>query len=238
MGRGKVEMRRIENKAKRQVTFSKRRGGLLKKAHELAVLCDAHLGVVIFSCTGKLFEYCSPHTRAPVSLHSKIQRYGSVTNDQLQGTDHDDDQVQQMLTEMARLRRECNQLETSIRRHNGEDLSPLSEEELGNLQKQFESALGKVRERKDTLLKQQLDESRHRDELLNQQLGESRRRVRNLEEHGNFLRQMINENGHHRAAAEAPVVAAGGMPLPAKAFGGFFPWLEMAGSTSQQLPDF
>ncbi|CAM0909282.1 unnamed protein product [Alopecurus aequalis] len=222
MGRGKVEMRRIENKAKRQVTFSKRRGGLLKKAHELAVLCDAHLGVVIFSCTGKLFEYCSPHTRAPVSLHSKIQRYGSVTNDQLQGTDHDDDQ--QMLTEMARLRRECNQLETSIRRHNGEDLSPLSEEELGNLQKQFESALGKVRERKD--------------ELLNQQLGESRRRVRNLEEHGNFLRQMINENGHHRAAAEAPVVAAGGMPLPAKAFGGFFPWLEMAGSTSQQLPDF
>lgn len=63
MGRGKIEIKRIENATNRQVTFSKRRGGLLKKANELAVLCDARVGVVIFSSTGKMFEYCSPTCR-------------------------------------------------------------------------------------------------------------------------------------------------------------------------------
>uniref|UniRef100_A0A0E0E551 MADS-box domain-containing protein n=1 Tax=Oryza meridionalis TaxID=40149 RepID=A0A0E0E551_9ORYZ len=46
MGRGKIEMKRIEDATRRQVTFSKRRAGFLKKAHELAVLCDAQVGVV------------------------------------------------------------------------------------------------------------------------------------------------------------------------------------------------
>lgn len=59
MGRGKIEIKKIENTTSRQVTFSKRRGGLLKKAHELAVLCDAEVALVIFSSTGKLFEYAS-----------------------------------------------------------------------------------------------------------------------------------------------------------------------------------
>lgn len=59
MGRGKVEIKKIENASSRQVTFSKRRGGLLKKAHELAVLCDAEVGLILFSSTGKLFEYAS-----------------------------------------------------------------------------------------------------------------------------------------------------------------------------------
>ena len=67
MGRGKIEIKRIENSTNRQVTFSKRRGGLLKKANELAVLCDARVGVVIFSSTGKMFEYCSPACRLVMS---------------------------------------------------------------------------------------------------------------------------------------------------------------------------
>lgn len=59
MGRGKIVIRRIDNSTSRQVTFSKRRNGLLKKAKELAILCDAEVGVVIFSSTGKLYEYSS-----------------------------------------------------------------------------------------------------------------------------------------------------------------------------------
>ncbi|PRQ18511.1 putative transcription factor MADS-type1 family [Rosa chinensis] len=54
MGRGK-----IENTNSRQVTFSKRRAGLLKKAQELAILCDAEVVVIVFSNTGKLFEFSS-----------------------------------------------------------------------------------------------------------------------------------------------------------------------------------
>lgn len=59
MGRGKIEIKRIENTTTRQVTFSKRRTGLLKKTNELSVLCDAQIGLIIFSSTGKLFQYCS-----------------------------------------------------------------------------------------------------------------------------------------------------------------------------------
>jgi hypothetical protein len=59
MVRGKTQMKRIENAASRQVTFSKRRNGLLKKAFELSVLCDAEVAVIIFSTRGKLYEFSS-----------------------------------------------------------------------------------------------------------------------------------------------------------------------------------
>uniref|UniRef100_A0A803PL04 Reverse transcriptase domain-containing protein n=1 Tax=Cannabis sativa TaxID=3483 RepID=A0A803PL04_CANSA len=57
MVRGKIQMKRIENATSRQVTFSKRRSGLLKKAQELAVLCDVQLGLIIFSQKGRLYEF-------------------------------------------------------------------------------------------------------------------------------------------------------------------------------------
>uniref|UniRef100_K4AHE2 MADS-box domain-containing protein n=1 Tax=Setaria italica TaxID=4555 RepID=K4AHE2_SETIT len=59
MVRGKTEMKRIENATSRQVTFSKRRNGLLKKAFELSVLCDAEVGLIVFSPRGKLYEFAS-----------------------------------------------------------------------------------------------------------------------------------------------------------------------------------
>ncbi|VVA94942.1 unnamed protein product [Arabis nemorensis] len=51
MARGKIQLKRIENPVHRQVTFCKRRTGLLKKAKELSVLCDAEIGVYM-KCTG------------------------------------------------------------------------------------------------------------------------------------------------------------------------------------------
>lgn len=59
MGRGKIVIQRIDNCTSRQVTFSKRRKGLIKKAKELSILCDAEVGLVIFSSTGKLYECAS-----------------------------------------------------------------------------------------------------------------------------------------------------------------------------------
>ncbi|KAF9666216.1 hypothetical protein SADUNF_Sadunf16G0206500 [Salix dunnii] len=56
MVRGKVQLQRIEDKSSRQVCFSKRKRGLLKKAKELSVLCDVEMAVIIFSSTGKLFD--------------------------------------------------------------------------------------------------------------------------------------------------------------------------------------
>lgn len=57
--RERIAIRRIDNLAARQVTFSKRRRGLFKKAEELSILCDAEVGLVVFSATGKLFNFAS-----------------------------------------------------------------------------------------------------------------------------------------------------------------------------------
>ncbi|KAL0921563.1 hypothetical protein M5K25_008648 [Dendrobium thyrsiflorum] len=78
MGRGKIEIRRIENITNRQVTFSKRRNGLLKKARELAVLCDAEIGLIIFSSTGRLYDFTSS------SMKSVIDRYNKAKQDHQQ----------------------------------------------------------------------------------------------------------------------------------------------------------
>lgn len=63
MGRGKIEIRRIENQTSRQVTYTKRRSGILKKAHEITILCDAKVSVIIFSSNGKMVEYLSPGSK-------------------------------------------------------------------------------------------------------------------------------------------------------------------------------
>ena len=59
MGRGRIEIKKIENVNSRQVTFSKRRNGLMKKASELSILCDAEIAVIVFSSTGKVYDFSS-----------------------------------------------------------------------------------------------------------------------------------------------------------------------------------
>ncbi|KAL5984552.1 hypothetical protein ACLOJK_018657 [Asimina triloba] len=60
MGRKKVNIARIKDKATRTVTFTKRRHGLFKKAGELCVLCDAEVAVLTFSPAGKPFTFSHP----------------------------------------------------------------------------------------------------------------------------------------------------------------------------------
>ncbi|KAF3520605.1 hypothetical protein DY000_02062672 [Brassica cretica] len=74
MARGKIQLKRIENPVHRQVTFCKRRTGLLKKAKELSVLCDAEVGVMIFSPQGKLFELATKGT-----MEGMIDKYMKCT---------------------------------------------------------------------------------------------------------------------------------------------------------------
>ena len=57
--RGRREMRRIEDATSRQVTFSKRRNGLLKKSYELSVLCDAEVALIVVSPRGRLYQFSS-----------------------------------------------------------------------------------------------------------------------------------------------------------------------------------
>ncbi|EOX99192.1 hypothetical protein QUC31_014758 [Theobroma cacao] len=57
MGRKRLLMKRIDNPCSRQITYSKRREGILKKANELSALCDTDVGLLMFSPTGRLTSY-------------------------------------------------------------------------------------------------------------------------------------------------------------------------------------
>ncbi|KAI3439239.1 MADS-box domain-containing protein [Psidium guajava] len=75
MVKGKIAIQKINCSKSRQVTFFKRRTGLMKKAKELSILCDAEIGIIIFSCTGKLYDYAS------TSMDSVIERYNKMKQD-------------------------------------------------------------------------------------------------------------------------------------------------------------
>ncbi|PHT84585.1 hypothetical protein T459_13028 [Capsicum annuum] len=57
MGRVKLQIKKIENTTNRQVTFSKRRNGLIKKAYELSVLCDVDVALIMFSPSGRVSTF-------------------------------------------------------------------------------------------------------------------------------------------------------------------------------------
>ncbi|KAF3794517.1 Floral homeotic protein AGAMOUS [Nymphaea thermarum] len=90
MGRGKIEIKRIENTTNRQVTFCKRRSGLLKKAYELSVLCDAEVALIIFSSRGRLYEYANNSVKATIDRYKKAcdsSNSGTVTEANAQDDD-------------------------------------------------------------------------------------------------------------------------------------------------------
>ncbi|KAF4396588.1 hypothetical protein G4B88_028902 [Cannabis sativa] len=140
MGRGKIKISRIENKITRQVTFAKRRAGLLKKTHELAVLCDAQIGLIIFSANGKLYDFCSD----PLSMQNIIQKYQLTTGTRIV----EQNDTEQLHGEMRRIISETQNLQMSLQRYTGEDLSSLTLGELNELEQVLVHASHNVRARK------------------------------------------------------------------------------------------
>ncbi|KAJ0243452.1 Agamous-like MADS-box protein AGL15 [Hirschfeldia incana] len=185
MGRGKIEIKRIENANSRQVTFSKRRAGLLKKAHELSVLCDSEVAVIVFSKSGKLFEFSS--TRC---MKKTLLRYGNYNPSADAPLISYKPENQEECTEVDLLRDEISKLQEKHLQLQGKGLNALCLKELQHLEQQLNISLVSVRERKELLLTKQLEESRlkkQRAELENETL---RRQVQELR---SFL-PSINQN--------------------------------------------
>ncbi|KAL0718277.1 hypothetical protein Bca4012_067599 [Brassica carinata] len=179
MGRGKIEIKKIENKTSRQVTFSKRRSGLIKKARELSVLCDAHIGLIVFSATGKLTQYCSEPSKMP----QLIDRYLAKRGRQLPDINDDPEELRH---EIEVLRRETFKLELRLRPYHGHDLASIPSHELDGLEQQLEHSVLNVRERKK--------------ELLQQQLGNLSIKRRMLEDDNNNMYRWLHDE--HRTAIE------------------------------------
>ncbi|SMN19592.1 similar to Saccharomyces cerevisiae YBR182C SMP1 Putative transcription factor involved in regulating the response to osmotic stress [Maudiozyma saulgeensis] len=59
MGRRKIDIQPITEDRNRTVTFIKRKAGLFKKAHELSVLCQAEVSLIILGANNTFYEYSS-----------------------------------------------------------------------------------------------------------------------------------------------------------------------------------
>ncbi|CAA2935139.1 MADS-box JOINTLESS [Olea europaea subsp. europaea] len=149
MTREKIQIKKIDNTSARQVTFSKRRKGLLKKAKELTVLCDADVALIIFSSTGKLFEFASSSMKDILEkhdLHTKNLEKLEQSSLELQN-----EGIPKQLVEdsnYSRLSKEVAERSHQLRYMKGKELQELSIEELQKLERSLETGLSRVIDKK------------------------------------------------------------------------------------------
>ncbi|KAG9138408.1 hypothetical protein Leryth_021056 [Lithospermum erythrorhizon] len=189
MGRGRVQLKRIENKINRQVTFSKRRCGLLKKAHEISVLCDAEVALIVFSSKGKLFEYASDSSMERIL--ERYERYSYAERQQLATTDHDS-QANWTL-EFAKLKARMEVLQRNQKHYMGEELNSLSLKELQNLEHQLDVAVKHIRTRKNQLMYESISHLQKKDKALQEQNTQLSKKIKEREKEVN---QQQPEWGH------------------------------------------
>ncbi|KAL3538706.1 hypothetical protein ACH5RR_002072 [Cinchona calisaya] len=138
MVRHRIQIKRIDNLTARQVTFSKRRRGLFKKAQELSTLCDAEIALIVFSATGKLFEFCSS------SMLQVIERHNLCSADFDKQDKHPIYYLQRENRTHGMLTNEVLVKTLELRHLKGEELQGLGMEDLVKLEKLIEAGLSRV----------------------------------------------------------------------------------------------
>ncbi|KAE8696002.1 MADS-box protein SVP [Hibiscus syriacus] len=178
MAREKIQIRKIDNSKARQVTFAKRRRGLFKKAEELAILCDADVALIIFSSTGKLFEYASSSMKEILERHHLRSKNLEKLEQPCLELLLVEDSNQSMLT------MEIAERSHQLRQMRGEDLQGLNVEELQQLEKSLEVGLSRVMEKKGQRIMREISDLQRKEielmeenERLKQQISEGRRQV-------------------------------------------------------------
>ncbi|CAF2035710.1 hypothetical protein BRARA_I00352 [Brassica rapa] len=161
MGRGRVQLRRIENKIRRQVTFSKRRTGLVKKAQEISVLCDADVALIVFSPKGKLSEYS-----AGSSMERILERYERCSYAGQDITTPSLNSQGECSTECSKLLRMVDVMQRSLRHLNGEEVDALSIRELQDLEMQLDTSLKRTRSRKNQLMVESIAQLKKKEKEL------------------------------------------------------------------------
>ncbi|XP_062191914.1 MADS-box transcription factor 7-like isoform X1 [Phragmites australis] len=174
MGRGRVELKRIENKINRQVTFAKRRNGLFKKAYELSVLCDAEVALIIFSNRGKLYEFCSTQ-----SMPKTLEKYKkcSYAGPETALENRENEQLKSSRNEYLKLKARVENLQRTQRNLLGEDLDSLGVKELEHLEKQLDSSLKHIRSTRTQHMVEQLTELQRREQMFSEANNRLRRKL-------------------------------------------------------------
>ncbi|KHN33563.1 MADS-box protein JOINTLESS, partial [Glycine soja] len=170
MTRKKIPIKKIDNINARQVTFSKRRKGLFKKAQELSTLCDAEIALIVFSATGKLFEYASSSMQQTLerrNQHSGIQGLDNSSIGQQLGSDS---------FGMLPLRKEIEDKTNELSQLNEEELQGLKIKELQKLEDILQRRWTTISKTKDEKVIQEINHLKTKEAKLmeeNQKLKQS-----------------------------------------------------------------
>ncbi|KAJ1703781.1 hypothetical protein LUZ63_003560 [Rhynchospora breviuscula] len=160
MARGKVQMRRIENPVHRQVTFCKRRTGLLKKARELSVLCGADIGIIIVSGQGKLYELATNG-----NMEGLIEKYkGASGEDHLNGGELNQTQESE---EALMIKQEISLVQKGLRFLYGDKATEhMTLEEMHVLERNLEVWMYKFRSVKMKMMLQEIQSLKNKEGIL------------------------------------------------------------------------
>ncbi|KAE8714356.1 hypothetical protein F3Y22_tig00110198pilonHSYRG00233 [Hibiscus syriacus] len=141
MGRVKLEIKRIENNTNRQVTFSKRRNGLIKKAYELSILCDIDIALVMFSPSGRISHFSG---RRSALIFPEQIRHPDIQNKE---------EIQQ---EIVRLQQQLQMAEEQLRAYEPYPFRFTSMAEHESCEKHLVETLANVVQRKEYILSNHL----------------------------------------------------------------------------------
>ncbi|KAL3845681.1 hypothetical protein ACJIZ3_003084 [Penstemon smallii] len=168
MARGKIQMKRIENPVHRQVTFCKRRTGLLKKAKELSVLCDAEIGIFIFSAHGKLYELATKGT-----MPGLIERYMKCSGGIGEVSTHQHPKDKQQVNynmdpkeEITMLKHEIEILQKGLRFISEGGSGAMALDELNVLEKHLETMIYHIRSAKMDIMFQEIQLLKNKEGIL------------------------------------------------------------------------
>ncbi|TMW99744.1 hypothetical protein EJD97_002051 [Solanum chilense] len=184
MTRGKIVIGRIENPASRQVTFSKRKSGLVKKAKELAILCEAEVGLAIFSNTGRLYEYSSS------SMESIFQRYDEEKEHYRLLTPSIEAKFWR--TEVERLRQQLDDLHENYWRLKRGELSGMRISDLDNLENEMEMRLKNIRIKKEKMLTDEIEELNQKSALISHENVEMSNKLTLIHQQNTLLHNKVN----------------------------------------------
>lgn len=176
MGRGKIQIKKIENTTSRQVTFCKRKNGLLKKAYELSLLCDAEVALLIFSTSGRLYEFANKSVSATTERYMRTYAENMPQSRALYPDCH------HWQEEVRKLTKQRDSLTNSIRQIMGEGLESLSMKELKHIQVQLEKSISCVRSKKNEMLLSEMENLQRRDCLLVAENQFLRSKIKELED--------------------------------------------------------
>lgn len=156
MVRTKVEIKRIEDKAKRHTTFTKRRQGLFKKASELCKRCNAEAAIITFSLAGNAFAFGHPSVEAVLARYNtynaNVQQCNQRSIDDEEEGDADDSESD---TPSSKKVSEDNVIVVSNLDENDKDdlkVEEMSMEELDKLDSAMEEMKRKVIDRLNKII--------------------------------------------------------------------------------------